>query len=74
MDPAVDAGLRLWRARKRHDCIDAVLHDAGPECILQFFRNRRLILERRHDSAELARAEADARLRELQRAGWTSHW
>ena len=67
-------GTRLWRARRRHDHIDAVLSPAGTGWELRFLRNGRLLLSWRFPAADAARAEADARLRSLQRAGWTVHW
>ncbi|HXW07305.1 MAG TPA: hypothetical protein VD833_18865 [Vicinamibacterales bacterium] len=67
-------GDRLWRARRRHDRIDAVLGQRGRYWLLRFFRNGRLLLSRRHETEALARAEAGARLKELQRAGWNTHW
>ena len=36
--------------------------------------NRRLLLRRRYDSDAEARAAAQARLEDLQRAGWNVHW
>lgn len=65
---------RVWRARKRHDQIDAVLVREGARCELRFLLNRRLLLSLPCMSDAEARAAADARLRELQRAGWNPHW
>jgi len=69
-----NVGARLWRARRRHDYIDAIVTRHGPGWDLQFVRNDRPLLTRHHPTREAARAEADARLRELQRAGWNVHW
>lgn len=66
--------LRLWRARRRHDRIDAVLRRAGSMWELRFVRNDRLLVARRFVNQRLARAEAAGRLRDLERAGWVSHW
>ena len=41
---------------------------------LQYFHDGRLIVATRAPSREAAVTDADARLRELQRAGWTTHW
>jgi hypothetical protein len=41
---------------------------------LQFLHNDRILLTRRYAQRDLACAEAAARLRDLQRAGWTAHW
>ena len=65
---------RLWRVRRRHDHIDAVLRELGPIWELEFVRNDRVFLMWRYPDRASAATEADARLRDLQRAGWTSHW
>jgi hypothetical protein len=65
---------RLWRARRRHDHIDAVLRQEGTTWQLRFFRNDRLFLTWPYLDRTTAVAEAHRRLRELQRAGWTAHW
>ena len=65
---------RLWRLRRRHDHIDAVLRPDGTGWELQFLRNNRVLLRRRYPTRELAHAEAAGRLRDLQRAGWNTHW
>jgi hypothetical protein len=64
----------LWRARRRHDHIDAVLQRAGSEWVLHFSRNDRLMLSRPYGRQADARAEAAARLQDLERAGWVDHW
>ena len=69
-----DLADRLWRLRRRHDHIDAVLRKRGAQWELRFLRNDRLILTRRYERRDLADAEAGARLRDLQRAGWNTHW
>lgn len=68
-----DAG-RLWRLRRRHDHIDAIAWPVRDGWRLRFIRNGRVLLTRQYDSREAASADADARLRELQRAGWNTHW
>jgi hypothetical protein len=65
---------RLWRVRRRHDHIDATLHSTRAGWTLRFFRNDRLLLAWRFSSESAARADAVARRRELERAGWVSHW
>ncbi len=69
--------LRLWRARRRHDHIDAVLErrEAPPVVWeLQYLCNDRPFLAWRYADRAAAEADAEARLADLQRAGWTSHW
>jgi hypothetical protein len=70
----MDRGLRLWRARRRHDRIDAELRLAGSSWVLEYWRNDRPMVTRRYETEEKARAEAEAQLKELQRAGWIDHW
>jgi hypothetical protein len=65
---------RLWRARKRHDRIDATLRRAESHWELRFVRNDRLLVARRYTREAPARSEAAARLRDLERAGWVTHW
>ena len=66
--------LRLWRARRRYDRIDAVLEGMSRAWELRFFRNDRLMLTRSYRREKDARTEATSRLRELRRAGWVEHW
>jgi len=65
---------RLWRVRRRHDHIDAMLTMVGARWQLEFARNDRPFLAWRYDGRAEAVAEADARLQELLRAGWNTHW
>jgi len=65
---------RLWRVRRRHGHIDALLRSRGPMWDLRFTRNDRVLITQEFANRESACAAADARLRELQRAGWNTHW
>lgn len=66
---------RLWRIRKRHQSIDAIVRPADDGTVhLQFMLNGNLIHSRRWPTRADADAAADAKLRELQRAGWATHW
>jgi hypothetical protein len=65
---------RLWRVRRRHDHIDALLRARRSGWDLRFTRNDRILVTRHYEAHEAACAEADGRLRELQRAGWNTHW
>jgi len=69
-----DLAARLWRARRRHDHVDAVLNHDGTSWRLQFLRNDRMLITMSYPDREAARSEAKRRLKELQRAGWTVHW
>jgi hypothetical protein len=78
--PTADVGqegpeaVRLWRLRRRHDYIDAIVWPIRGAWELQFVRNGRVLLTRQYETREVASADADGRLRELQRAGWHTHW
>jgi hypothetical protein len=73
--PAAGPTERLWRARRRHDHVDALLLDPpGGPIELRYHLNDRPMLAWRFASREEAAAEADRRLQELLRAGWTLHW
>jgi hypothetical protein len=66
---------RVWRARKNHTWIDAQLRPAGEAGFeLQFFYDGNLVLRRTCPTRENALAHAEQQLRDLQRAGWNSHW
>ena len=67
---------RVWRVRKNHTWIDAQLRaraDSGA-CELQFYYEGALFVTRRWPSRDEALAHAAEQLRELQRAGWNTHW
>jgi hypothetical protein len=66
--------MRLWRARRRHDHIEAELRPDGAAWVLAYARNDRLLLEQRYTREDAARDDAAARLKDLQRAGWVDHW
>jgi len=70
------AGERLWRARKTHTWIDAQLRPTGKArpFELRFFYDGDLVFSRFWASREAAIAFAAEQLRELQRAGWNTHW
>lgn len=72
----VDADLqdRLWRVRKRHDHVDALLRATAKGWRLQFARNDRALIVWEFPTEREARDEADRKLRELQRVGWNLHW
>jgi len=66
--------LRLWRARRRHAHIDALLRESNGRWEASYSRDDRPLLIRQFDTEADARADAAARFRELQRAGWIDHW
>ena len=67
---------RVWRVRKNHTWIDARIGQGADsaDVELQFFYGGELVFSRRCPTRDCALSDADARLRELQRAGWTTHW
>ncbi len=69
-------GVRVWRLRKDHTWIDARLRECADseDVETQFFYDGALLLARRWTSRELALTHADRQLRDLQRAGWNTHW
>jgi len=68
--------VRVWRVRKDHTWVDARIRDcsgtAGVE--LQFFYDGALVCARTWPSRESAITAAEGQLRDLQRAGWNTHW
>ena len=72
--PRADLAHRLWRLRRRVDHLDASLRqtDAGWE--LTFALNDRRLMTSSFDTRALAEGDADARRKDLIRAGWTMHW
>jgi hypothetical protein len=66
--------MRLWRVRRRHDHIDAVLSEDASAWTLEYLRNDTPFLAWRYPDRGAAVADADVRLKDLLRAGWTSHW
>jgi hypothetical protein len=65
---------RIWRVRRRHDHIDALLRQRHDAWDLRFTRNDRVLITQEFRDRDAAIAAADTRLRELQRAGWNTHW
>jgi len=65
---------RLWRVRKNHTSIDAHLSDRDTGVELNYFYDGEPLLSQQWPSRQLALTDAGARLRDLQRAGWTTHW
>ena len=67
---------RVWRVRKNHTWIDAQIRDCpqSADVEIRFFYDGALVLARRWPSREAALTGAADQLRELQRAGWNTHW
>jgi len=65
---------RLWRVRKDHASIDAQLSDRDVGVEIRYFYDGASLVSQQWPTRQLALADAVARLRDLQRAGWTTHW
>ena len=67
---------RVWRVRRCHTSIDAQIRDVatprGTE--IHYFYDGALVYCRHWRTRELALTDASQRLRELQLAGWSTHW
>ena len=62
---------KLWRLRKRQQSIDAILRD---DVTLQFVMNGKHMTARRCGSRAQAVNAATEKRKELERAGWATHW
>ncbi len=70
-----DTGHRLWRLRKLHQAIDAMLADAGDGGTrLQVLLNGEVMYTRHWPTRAPALEEAAGRRAELEREGWMPHW
>jgi hypothetical protein len=69
-----DGAERLWRVRKNHTWIDAQVTTRSAATEVHFFLDGAHVFSREFPTRALAASEAERRLRDLQRAGWTTHW
>jgi hypothetical protein len=60
--------------RKNHASIDAQLSDRDTGVEIKYFYDGEPVLTQQWPTRELALSDAAARLHDLQRAGWTTHW
>jgi len=65
---------RIWRLRKLHQSVDAVIHPIDGEIELRFLFNGELSFAQRCATRELALAVAAEKRAELEREGWSFHW
>jgi len=68
------AAERVWRVRKNSASIDARITDRGVGVEIRYFYDGEPVLSQQWPTRQLALTDAAARLRDLQRAGWTTHW
>ena len=74
---AVTERERLWRLRKRQQSIDAIVRDSTEdkdEVTLEFVMNGKRVTARRWPSRAQAVKAATEKRKELERAGWATHW
>jgi hypothetical protein len=73
---AAASAERIWRVRKNHTWIDARIRDCqgSPRVELAFFYDGERLFSTECPSREAAIDQAASRLRDLQRAGWSTHW
>jgi hypothetical protein len=69
-----DLADRVWRARRRHHHIDALLRGRDGAWELVFRHDDRRMVTWSFADRATALDDAMQRLRDLQRAGWTLHW
>ena len=68
-------GMRVWRLRKRQQSIDAVLRDRPDGGVtLDYVYNGRRVTRRTWPTRDDALSAATEKRRELERAGWVTHW
>jgi hypothetical protein len=65
---------RVWRVRKNHTSIDAQLSDREDGVEIRYLVGGDRVVSQRWPTRQLALTDAAARLGDLQRAGWTTHW
>ncbi|HEY7290492.1 MAG TPA: hypothetical protein VH583_11720 [Vicinamibacterales bacterium] len=66
---------RLWRARKHHAWMDAQLRPSSDGAFeLRIYYDGEPILTRKWPAREGALDQASHILKDMQRAGWNTHW
>jgi hypothetical protein len=75
-DHAIRWSSRLWRLRKDHRVIEAIVRArSDSEAVtLKIHYNGEATDTRQWPTYELAAKAADARLHEFLRQGWATHW
>ena len=68
------AVTRLWRVRKRQQSVDAVVRELDGDVTLEFVMNVKRVTARKWPSRAQAVKAATEKLKELERAGWATHW
>jgi len=65
---------RLWRVRKRQQSVDAIVYEDDGAIALEFLMNGKRMTMRRWPSRAQAVKAATEKRKELERAGWATHW
>ena len=65
---------RLWRVRKRQQSVDAFVREVEGDVTLEFVMNGKRVTARRWPSRAQAVKAATEKRKELERAGWATHW
>jgi len=65
---------RIWRLRKRHHQVDALLRVDEEGVEIRFLYDGTLTYSRRWPARAIALAHAAEKREELERSGWTMHW
>ena len=65
---------RVWRVRKDSTFIDAQIGERDADVEIQYLLDGEPFVSQRWPTRQLALIDAATRLRDLQRAGWTTHW
>jgi hypothetical protein len=65
---------RIWRVRKNHTWIDAQVRADTAGAEVRFYYDGALVFAQRWPTRAEAIHCANGHLRELQRAGWVTHW
>jgi hypothetical protein len=65
---------RIWRLRKLHQSVDAIMYPIDGEIELRFLFNGELSYTQRCPTREQAVETAAAKRAELERDGWNFHW
>ena len=66
--------MRVWRARKRHDAIDAMLDVRAGDVRVTLLLNQRRLWRAEFADEAAAKLAVATKLKDLQRAGWNVHW
>ena len=65
---------KLWRVRKRQQSIDAFVREGKGDVTLEFVMNGKRVTARKWPSRAQAIKAATEKRKELERAGWATHW